>query len=151
MENNKETIETLNDLIMINNDRITGYERAMEELAPEDSDLKPLFENMIDESRQARMALGKEVQVLGGTMAEGTMASGKVYRAWMDIKAIFTGHDRHAVIANCEAGEDAAQKAYTEALQEEHLPSFLKEMILGQQQQLKYSHDEIKSFRDQTA
>ena len=151
MENNKETIDTLNDLILINNDRITGYERAMEELAPEDSDLKPLFENMIDESRHARLALGKEVQVLGGTMAEGTVATGKVYRAWMDIKAIFTGHDRHAVIANCEAGEDAAQKAYTGALEEEHLPSFLREMIRGQQQALKYSHDEIKSFRDQTA
>jgi len=151
MENNKETIETLNDLILINNDRIAGYVRAMEELAPEDNDLKPLFENMIDESRQARIALGKEVQVLGGTMAEGTMASGKVYRAWMDIKAIFTGHDRHAVIANCEAGEDAAQKAYTNALEEEHLPAFLREMIRGQQQALKYSNDEIKSFRDQTA
>jgi len=151
MENNRETIETLNDLILINNDRIAGYERAMEELAPEDSDLKPLFENMIDESRQARIALGKEVQVLGGTMAEGTMATGKVYRAWMDIKAIFTGHDRHAVIANCEAGEDAAQKAYTGALEEEHLPSFLREMIRDQQQTLKYSHDEIKAFRDQTA
>ena len=151
MENNRETIETLNDLILINNDRIAGYERAMKELAPEDSDLKPLFENMIDESRQARIALGKEVQVLGGTMAEGTMATGKVYRAWMDIKAIFTGHDRHAVIANCEAGEDAAQKAYTGALEEEHLPSFLREMIRDQQQALKYSHDEIKSFRDQTA
>ncbi|MBC7423149.1 MAG: PA2169 family four-helix-bundle protein [Ferruginibacter sp.] len=151
MENNRETIETLNDLILINNDRIAGYERAMKELAPEDSDLKPLFENMIDESRQARIALGEEVQVLGGTMAEGTMATGKVYRAWMDIKAIFTGHDRHAVIANCEAGEDAAQKAYTGALEEEHLPSFLREMIRDQQQALKYSHDEIKSFRDQTA
>jgi len=151
MENNRETIETLNDLILINNDRIAGYERAMEELAPEDSDLKPLFENMIDESRQARIALGKEVQVLGGTMAEGTMATGKVYRAWMDIKAIFTGHVRHAVIANCEAGEDAAQKAYTGALEEEHLPSFLREMIRDQQQTLKYSHDEIKAFRDQTA
>ena len=151
MENNREIIETLNDLILINNDRIAGYERAMEELAPEDSDLKPLFENMIDESRQARIALGEEVQVLGGTMAEGTMATGKVYRAWMDIKAIFTGHDRHAVIANCEAGEDAAQKAYTGALEEEHLPSFLREMIRDQQQALKYSHDEIKSFRDQTA
>lgn len=151
MQHNKETIETLNDLIMINNDRIAGYERAIEELEEGDKDLIPLFENMIDESRQARMALGKEVQVLGGTMAEGTMQSGKIYRVWMDFKALFSGHDRHAVIANCEAGEDAAQKAYTSALEEEHIPSFLKELIMEQQQTLKYSHDEIKSFRDQTA
>ena len=97
------------------------------------------------------MSLGTEVQVLGGTMAEGTMTSGKIYRAWMDIKALFSGHDRHTVLANCEKGEDAAQKAYTSALEEEDVPAFLKEMIIRQQQVLKYSHDEIKSFRDQVA
>jgi hypothetical protein len=39
---------------------------------------------MIDESREFRNVLGREVQVLGGEMAEGTMTSGKIYRAWMD-------------------------------------------------------------------
>ena len=33
----------LNDLIMINNDRMVGYQKAMEELKSEDSDLKLLF------------------------------------------------------------------------------------------------------------
>jgi uncharacterized protein (TIGR02284 family) len=151
MENNKETIETLNDLILINNDRIVGYEKAIKELTPEDADLTTLFEGMIDESRKARMELGKEVQVLGGEMAEGTMTSGKIYRAWMDVKALFTGHDRAAILANCEAGEDAAQKAYESALEEEHLPNYLRETIIEQQQTLKYSHDEIKSLRNATA
>ncbi len=151
MDHNKEIIETLNDLIMINNDRIAGYERALEEVKSEDEDLKIQFKGMIDESREARISLGKEVQVLGGTMAEGTMNSGKIYRVWMDLKAMFTGHDRHAVLSNCEAGEDAAQKAYSSALEQEHLPAFLRDMITEQKQDLKYSHDEIKSLRDQTA
>ena len=30
----------LNDLILINNDRVVGYQKAMEELKEEDSDLK---------------------------------------------------------------------------------------------------------------
>ncbi len=38
MENNKENAEILNDLILINNDRIAGYEKAINELKPEDSD-----------------------------------------------------------------------------------------------------------------
>lgn len=148
---NKETIEVLNDLILINNDRIAGYERALNELSSEDDDLRPVFENMIDESRKARTALGTEVQVLGGEMAEGTMNSGKIYRAWMDVKAVFTGHDRHTVLANCEGGEDAAQKAYNDALESDDLPQFLREMVAEQQQTFKYAHDEIKAFRDQTA
>ncbi len=157
MENTKETIETLNDLILINNDRIAGYEKAMEELKEkhaahnEDLDLIVLFEKMIDESRELRNALGREVQVLGGEMAEGTMTSGKIYRVWMDLKAVFSGNDRHSILENCEAGEDAAQKAYKEALEDEDLPKFLHEMISGQKELLMESHDEIKSLRDQVA
>ena len=151
MENTKATIEILNDLIEINNDRIKGYERAIEELKDSDGDLRILFENMIDQSRRARLALGKEVQVLGADMDTGTTTSGKIYKAWMDIKAVFTGHDRKTVLANCEFGEDAAQKAYDAALGSEHLPAFLREMIQKQKQELRESHNEIKAFRDQLA
>jgi uncharacterized protein (TIGR02284 family) len=150
MENKNETIETLNDLIMINNDRIAGYEKAMEELKGQEKDLSVTFEKMIDESRELRNALGREVQVLGGEMAEGTMASGKIYRAWMDVKAIFTGHDIHSILSNCEAGEDAAQRAYRDALAEEHIPHYLKDMIREQQELLRSAHDEIKDLRNQT-
>lgn len=151
MENNTATIETLNDLIMINNDRIAGYEKAMEELKGNDTDISLVFEKMIDESRELRNALGREVQVLGGEMAEGTMASGKIHRAWIDVKAIFTGHDSHTILANCEAGEDAAQRAYSGALAEEYIPHFLREMISEQQKILRNAHDEIKDLRNQTA
>lgn len=151
MENNTATIETLNDLIMINNDRIAGYEKAIAELKGNDTDLSLVFEKMIDESRDFRNALGREVQVLGGSMAEGTMASGKIYRAWMDVKAIFTGHDSHSILANCEEGEDAAQRAYSDALSEEHIPNFLKDMISEQNNILRSAHDEIKDLRNQTA
>ena len=148
MESTQTIIEILNDLIQINNDRITGYERAIEESTQKDSDLKVLFATMIDQSREIRNALGKEVQVLGADMDKGTTNSGKIYRAWMDVKAVFTGHDRHTVLSNCEFGEDAAQKAYTSALMSEELPAYLREMISKQKQLLKSSHDEIKALRD---
>ena len=151
METTKESIKVLNNLIEIHNDRIVGYERAMEELKPADSDLKTIFAAMIDQSRDARMALGKEVQVLGSDMEKGTTNSGKLYRVWMDVKAGFTGHSRHSVLSNCEFGEDAAQAAYKTALAVENLPAFLKELISKQQQVLKSSHDEIKALRDREA
>ena len=144
----KETIGILNDLIEIHNDRIKGYTRAIEELKEGDQDLKAIFMAMIDESRNIRMALGQEVQALGGNMEDSTTNSGKIYRAWMDVKAVFTGHSRKTVLENCEFGEDAAQKAYRTALSEEDLPSFLRQMLTEQQQTLKASHDEIKSLRD---
>jgi uncharacterized protein (TIGR02284 family) len=144
----KETIEVLNDLVTINNDRIVGYERALEETKTEDADLKQLFTSMIDESRKIRVDLAGEVQALGGEFEAGTTASGKLYRAWMDVKAVFTGHSRHAVLANCERGEDAAQNAYKEALEENTLPNYIRTTLESQKQILRASHDRIKALRD---
>lgn len=151
MDHTQTTIGILNDLIQINNDRVIGYEKAIHELKDSDDDLKVLFASMIDESRQARMALGKEVQALGGEMKSGsdTTNSGKIYKAWMDIKAVFSGHDRKTVLSNCEFGEDAAQKAYDAALKSEDLPAYLREMLSKQKHILKGSHDEVKAMRDQ--
>lgn len=143
--------ETLNDLVQINNDRIEGYTKAIEELKAEDSDLKALFVKMIGESHKLKLALATEVEVLGQDVAEGTTNSGKIYRAWMDVKAVFTGHDRKTVLNNCEAGEDAAQRAYKSALAEEDLSANLRELITEQKAQLRVSHDEIKALRDAQA
>jgi len=149
MENNQNVAEVLNDLIQINNDRINGYERAIKELKEGDADLKDLFMGYIDQSRNVRNALGTEVQALGVKMDEGTTASGKIYRAWMDVKALFTGNDRQTVLNNCEFGEDAAQKAYSSALQTEGLPAYIFALINRQKDELKRAHDEVKALRDQ--
>lgn len=140
--------EVLNDLIEINNDRIKGYEKAMHELKPEDSDLRSLFTRMIGESHTLKMALATEVQALGKDAEQGTTTSGKIYRAWMDVKAVFTGNDRKTVLNNCEFGEDAAQNAYKMALETDGLAANLHSMIAEQKATLLASHDEIKALRD---
>jgi uncharacterized protein (TIGR02284 family) len=145
---NAKIVETLNDLVAINNDRIVGYERALNELKDEDADLRPLFLSMIDESREAKIELGREIEVYKGEIDTDTTTKGKIYRAWMDVKAAFGGHDRHTVLSNCEYGEDAAQRAYQEALDDKNLPGYLLDMIYDQQQMLRASHNEIKAFRD---
>src|ERR1700712_1119540 len=129
MEKSKEVVEVLNDLVMINNDRITGYERAIKELKQDDNDLKSLFDQMIIESQKIKSDLAHEIQVLHGDVETGSTEMGKIYRAWMDVKAVFTGESRHAILANCETGEDAAQKAYRDALETDKLPLFLREML----------------------
>jgi uncharacterized protein (TIGR02284 family) len=151
MQNIKETIEVLNDLIQVNNDRITGYEKAIKETKVEDEDLKILFATMIAESHRNKIALATEIQTMGAEVENGTTTSGKIYRAWMDVKAVFTGHDRHTVLANCEAGEDAAKRAYRTALEHEALPAYIRELLVQQEGALLASHDEIKSLRDQYA
>lgn len=146
-----ETAEILNDLIEIHNDRIVGYEKAVKELKEEDEDLKILFTGLIGQSHQCKLELGTEVQVLGKDIETGTTNSGKIYRVWMDIKSAFTAKSSHATLESCEYGEDAAQRAYEEALSSEHLPAYLREMLEKQRTILLGSHNEIKALRDQYA
>jgi uncharacterized protein (TIGR02284 family) len=149
MQNTKETIEVLNDLLQINNDRITGYEKAIRETKSEDEDLKILYATMIAESHHNKIALATEVQALGAEIGQGTTTSGKIYRAWMDVKAVFTGHNRHTILSNCEAGEDAAQLAYHNALEHEALPAYIRDLLVNQEEALRSNHDEIRALRDQ--
>ncbi|HXI00193.1 MAG TPA: PA2169 family four-helix-bundle protein [Sphingobacteriaceae bacterium] len=148
METTTATTEILNDLVQINNDRVVGYERAIDELKDEDSDLKELFHSMIDESRTYKNELSAELSAAGASTDTGTTNSGKIYRVWMDVKAVFTGHDRKAVLSNCEFGEDAAQTAYKTALSDEDLPAHIYSLISQQKEMLKLSHDKIKALRD---
>src|ERR1700749_5042914 len=104
MQNTRDTIEVLNDLVQVNNDRIIGYERAIRDSKPEDTDLKILYASMVAESHRMKIALATEVQTMGAEVEQGTTTSGKIYSAWMDIKAVFTGHDRNATLVNCENG-----------------------------------------------
>jgi uncharacterized protein (TIGR02284 family) len=142
-----DSIELLNDLLAINNDRIEVYEKALKETKDENADLRPVFTAMIDESRTIRNELVTEVHAFGGEYESGTTASGKLYRAWMDVRAAFTGTDRHSILANCERGEDAAQDAYTVAFEEE-MPAYISTMLTEQQRKLKASHNKIKALRD---
>lgn len=151
MEKSREVIEVLNDLVMINNDRVSGYQRAIKELKDDDQDLKTLFDRMIVESQNIKSDLAHEIQVLHGDVEKGTTGMGKIYRAWADLRAAFTGDSRHAVLANCEAGEDAAQKAYKTALETDRLPVFLRDLLKQQQSILKNSHDRIRDLRNQYA
>jgi uncharacterized protein (TIGR02284 family) len=67
----------------------------------------------------------------------------------MDVKAIFTGKDRQAILENCEFGEDAAQKAYKAALASDaEISSETRQLITDQQASLKTAHDLIKKYRD---
>ena len=149
MANSEKTIEILNDLIQINNDRVAGYERAINELKDEDADLRTVFQSYATNSSRHVVELTEEVIKAGGQPSDGTTNSGKIYRAWMDVKATFTGSDRLTVLSNCEFGEDAAQKAYKEAIAEQHeLTDSARTLVSKQQAELKTAHDIIKEARD---
>ena len=147
--NNEALAEVLNDLVKINNDRIAGYERATQEAQDIDVDLKSMFEGMIRESEQYKNDLIAKLGALGGEVTTDTTLSGKIYRAWMDVKATFTGSSRKAILENCEFGEDAWRRAYEAALASDaEMSTEVRQLITEQYNAEKSSHDLIKKYRD---
>jgi uncharacterized protein (TIGR02284 family) len=144
----ENTIDVLNDLILINNDRIEGYTKAVKETDRENADLVKTFREMISQSNENAKGLKALVIKYNGTVATGTTAMGKIYRAWMDVKDSLSTNERKSVLAACEFGEDAAQKAYRTALDENGLGEEARSLIALQKNKLHDSHDLIRSLRD---
>ncbi len=144
--NNDNSIDALNSLVTINNDRIQGYETAIDET--EDQDLKTSFAKFIQTSQACKSDLVSAITKLGGTPDDGTRLDGKIYRAWMDFKAMVTGKDRKAILNSCEYGEDVAVNAYERAMKDEDLSAEHRTLVSAQYTKIKADHDTVKSMRD---
>ena len=151
MENTEKTVEVLNDLIEINNDRADGFNKAAADLKDENIDLKAIFDKLSSESRANVTELAGLVGRNGENPDTGNTILGTLHRAWIDIKAGFGGDDRHSILAECERGEDAIKKAYRDALQENELGENVRTVLLQQQVGVNGGHDAIKALRDAQA
>lgn len=150
MENKTEnnTIDVLNSLIIINNDRIEGYKTAFKET--EETDLKILFSSFIETSMQCRKELVYEVIQLGGTPNEGTRILGKFFRIWMDVKAGLTCNYRKLILDSCKYGERIALETYKNVLIQDvnEIDSKEQNMLNKHYELLKSDYFKIKELRN---
>jgi uncharacterized protein (TIGR02284 family) len=149
----KKIQRVLEDLILVNNDRIKLYEKAIRELNGNDEELQLLFTEMADQSRFFRSELHEKITVLGEEdSTEASTIEGKLNRMKMDITNIFTANSTKTILDACESVEDNTQETYTEALQDtEYLDEDSVRIIQSQRDALKDSHDLIKRYRDEQA
>jgi uncharacterized protein (TIGR02284 family) len=70
-----------------------------------------------------------------------------LHRGWINLKSALTGGDDHAILAECERGEDSAVEEYKKALDEDLSPS-LYELVSRQYSDIKAAHDRIRNLRD---
>lgn len=147
-ETAEDQISALNTLIKINNDRAAGYKKSLENT--EEADLKALFPGYIAQSQKNSTELEAFVKSLGGEPADSTSVTGDIHHAWIDVKSAFTGKGRHAVLAECESGEDVAKKAYKQALTDTNLnwSTTISSSINSQNEGILKAHNEVKALRD---
>lgn len=142
------TISTLNNLIETLNDGQEGFRSAAEDI--QSPDLKSLFTKYSSQRAQFAGELKELVLTLGDSPADGGSVAGAVHRGWIDLKAALMSKDDHAILAECERGEDVAVAAYRKALEEE-LPAHVRAVVQRQAGDVKSAHDRVRNLRDSLA
>jgi uncharacterized protein (TIGR02284 family) len=148
MITNKEIVDDLNDLVKINNDRIHGYEKAVEDT--EDAQLDDLFRHYVIQSQNFRSQLADHIVRIDGSGVSdetSTDVSSKIHRAWIDIKSALTGKDRSTVLSSVEFGESAAVDAYKDAIEKDHIPAYIKEDLQKQLSLLEEALQKVKGLQ----
>ena len=146
MKSKEQLSSILKDLIVANNNRVKGYEKAVDETTTVDMDLHAIFNSMANDSRRYVSDLTHEVIFLGGESATTTHPE-KILREWMSGTKPFTKSDRQTILSSCDCGEEATQNAYTEALSSYVvIDNKIRKMLNDQQASLKMAHSLIKKY-----
>lgn len=146
MAQKKEIISTVNSLIETLKDGQEGFRQASD--AVQDSDLKSLFNEYSLQRSKFAGELQDQVRQLGESEPEsGSSVAGSMHRAWINLKAAITTHNDHAILAECERGEDSAVAEYEKATTAD-LPAPLRETVSRQADQVKVAHDRVRNLRD---
>lgn len=148
-ETRKQISDELNDLIAICKDGQAGYKAAAEDT--DDVILKGLFQELSEQRAHCANELQNVVSLLGNSPRESSSVTGTLHRRWIDIKSLLVKNDAHAVLAECERGEDAAVAAYRKALDAAVIPPDIKNIITSQAADVQAAHDKIRDLRDSPA
>jgi uncharacterized protein (TIGR02284 family) len=142
----KEQKEIVDGLIETLKDGQEGFKQAAEGV--KDPQLKSLFNEYSQQRSRFASELQRQAQSLGERESETSgSATGALHRAWINLKSAVTSGDDHAILVECERGEDSAVEEYKKAI-DENLSAPLREIVSRQYSEIKNAHDRIKNLRD---
>jgi uncharacterized protein (TIGR02284 family) len=145
---NDNVIDILNDLIETSKDGEYGFAECAERV--ESPELRETLRKRSADCAGAVADLQRMVLQYGGKPAEHGTVMGALHRGWVSVKDTLSGNSDHAVLEECERGEDAALASYRKALKEE-LPADVRSLIERQMAGAQANHDLVKRLRDTTA
>ncbi len=143
-----EVIATLNDLIATCRDGEEGFRTCAD--AIKNPQLKSFFEQKAQRCGLGARQLQDKVRELGGDPGRSGSTAGALHRFWINIRSTLAGMDEHAILDECERGEDAARRAYENALKKD-LPADVWMLIEKQSREVKANHDSVQAMRNAMA
>ncbi|MDX2185832.1 MAG: PA2169 family four-helix-bundle protein [Opitutaceae bacterium] len=147
-DNRKELAAQLSSLVAVCRDAEAGYKAAAE--GTTDLELQALFSRLSRQRGDFADELQQAIDRLGCPVRDGSL-TGALYRGWLGLKAALLRNEVHALLSQCEEGEDEAVAAYRKALADPAVTGDHHVMINSQSIAIKLAHDEIKGLRDHPA
>ena len=142
-----DVIGVLNDLIETSKDGEEGFRTCAENV--KNAQLKTFFEQKAERCREGAAQLQAIVREMGGDPERGSSMSGAMHRFWVNIRATIAGMDEHAILDECERGEDVAKRSYENALKQD-LPADVRRVVENQYREVRDNHDRVKEMRNIT-
>ncbi len=141
-----EAISTLQKLIETCRDGQNGYRDAAEHV--DNAELKEFFNRKSIERAQCAGELEQEIQRLGAHDPDRSgSTAGALHRAWFELKDKLGGGDE-TILNSVEQDEDKAKKDFEEAINKEHIPADIREVIEQVATRVRAAHDEARNLRD---
>lgn len=147
--NTASVASVLNSLIETCKDGEEGFQQAAENV--NNPDFKSLFVELSAQRRQFASQLQSLVVGLGEESETSGSTAGALHRGWIDLKSSLTSGDEHAILAECERGEDSAVAEYREALAHDELPVNIRLAVEEQSHGVQAAHDRVRDLRDRFA
>lgn len=146
---NAHVLEVLNDLIKINNGRISFYQQAMGKANIAYVELKPLFNEIISESEKNIQELSNAVALLNITPEDMVVTTGRIHTAWAALKMNFAGITVRSIMSACKYNQDITRHAYLAALNSNiDIHPDIRQLLEDQMKQLNNTSLLINSSRE---
>jgi len=142
------TTGTLNHLIEICKDGEDGFRESGANA--KHSELTTLFGNYSQQRATFAAELHELVNELGEEPETTGSTAAAAHRGWIGLKSAVTNGSDHAILVECERGEDHAVAAYRTALEEE-LPPYIQSVVAAQSAGVQSAHDDVRNRRDAAA
>ena len=145
-QTHKDTVNVLQGIIEKNYDAEKGYKKAMQDAK------NPALKNFLKQQALQRStfatAIDKELRDLGESPKESGSVTGKLHRAWIDIKSALAGNDDEAVLEEVIRGEKASVEEYEDAIKNTTLAPQIHSVLQSQLNDIQGTLNRVKTLED---
>ncbi|MDD5200074.1 MAG: PA2169 family four-helix-bundle protein [Terrimicrobiaceae bacterium] len=133
----------IKDLLQTLTDGVEGFTKAAESV--KDPELKVLFQGFAAE----RQEMADELVAFSDAdlTDEKSTVTGALHRGWINLQAALTSGDDHAILTECERGEDHAVEVFEKATKES-FPAEASSTISSIATRILATHNKVRDLRD---